>query len=158
MSTAPTLVESAEMDDSDTYQGLTPLEVAKQIRQMRYQFLGPRVIIMRDPMDTKIGSLYLPQTGQVEKRSGTILSLGLGIWADAQTDKDGAQAEAILDVVEPGMKTLFGRYEAIQLTVKLLEKSVRLDFLHWRDLYVVAPCNKADKADWDQFNFEGVGQ
>lgn len=146
MSTAPTGVEQ---DVGDTDQGITPLEVAKQLETMGYEFVGPRFVIMRDPMDTKIGMLYLPQSGQREKRSGVIVAVGTGVEADASEHPVAAD---LLARVYPGQKTLFAKYEAVQLDLKLLEKTIRLDFVHWRDLYVTAPPNKADLDGWNRFN------
>lgn len=147
MSTAPTGVEQ---DLGDTDQGITPLEVAQQLETMGYEFVGPRIVIMRDVMDTKVGSLYLPQSGQREKRSGVIVAIGTGVAADAA---EHPVAKDILERVRPGQKTLFAKYEAVQLDLKLLEKTIRLDFVHWRDLYVTAPPPKADMSAWDSFNF-----
>jgi co-chaperonin GroES (HSP10) len=148
LNTAPTALEGQD-DPNDKDQGIRPIDVARQTETMGYRFMGPRIVIMRDPMDTKVGSIYLPQTGQREKRSGTIVAVGLGMSFDAKED---SQAQAVLDTVRPGQKVLFTKYEAVQMNLKLLEKSVTLDFLHWKDIYVLAPANRSDEPDWAEFN------
>lgn len=147
LNTAPTQVEGEDLSDKD--QGIKPIEVARQAEIMGYRFMGPRIAIMRDPMDVKVGSFYLPQTSRREKRSGIIVAVGLGMAFDAKED---SQAQAVLDTVRPGQRVLFTKYEAVQMSVQLVEKSVTLDFLHWKDIYVLAPADKADEADWKDFN------
>lgn len=135
---------------------LSALEVAKQLKSMGYIIPYQRVAILRDPMVTNQGGIYIPHVARQIKRSGTIVGLGL----DIETLRDGAEVDDIgltnfADAVELGQRVAFSKYEALSLGVQLEDRSITLDFLAWRDIYLLIPARQAERDAWAELNYGG---
>ena len=45
---------------------------------MKYQPLGNRILVKREPLENKVGSLFVPTQGKDRPRQGVVISVGPG--------------------------------------------------------------------------------
>ncbi len=87
------------------------------------QVKGQRVAVVRDPTETKVGSIYLADEAQRKEPTGTIVALGKKVVAE--------------DEVAVGDRIMYTKYAPIQFKVSLPDDSrVDVELFHVNDIYL----------------------
>lgn len=74
---------------------------------MKLRALGGHILVKPSESRRRVGSIHLPDTGQIEQRIGTVVEAGPGMWRGTSF---------VPMELKPGDKVIYGQYSGQRLT------------------------------------------